>query len=172
MHKVWLIFKREYLTRVRTKGFVVATIAIPLFSIGIFAFSIFMATRKNDHSTRIAILDNAGGLASTITDGLDSKLPNGQPAFQVTKTIDRPASEEGARKELLDGVKAGTLDGYLVLPRDSAAKGAEFHTKNTGDFSLEGNLEQAVSDAVAGNFPCFPLRSCHRHTNTHTHTCQ
>ena len=148
MHKVWLIFKREYLTRVRTKGFVVATILIPVLSIGLFTFSIFMATRANDRSMRVAILDNAGGLASTIAGGLDSKLPNGQPAFQVTKTIDRPASEDGARRELLDEVKAGTLDGYLVLPKDPAAKAAEFHTKNTGDFTLEGNLEHAVSDAV------------------------
>jgi ABC-2 type transport system permease protein len=148
MRKVWLIFKREYLTRVRTKGFVLATILIPVLSIGLFAFSIFMATRQNDHPLKIVILDNAGGFADPITKGLTNTLPNGQPAFQVVKTIERPASEDETRKGLMAEVNSGTLDGYLVLPRDAVKEhAAEFHTKNTGDFSLEGNLGQAVSDA-------------------------
>jgi ABC-type Na+ efflux pump permease subunit len=31
MRKLWLIIKREYVTRVRTKGFVIATVGVPLF---------------------------------------------------------------------------------------------------------------------------------------------
>ena len=149
MHKVWIIFKREYLTRVKTKGFIVATILIPVLSAGLFGFSIYMATRQNNRTMKIGILDNAGGLADAITKGLDKKLPNGLPAIQVVKTIDRPESEMPARKELLDQVNAGTLDGYLVLPKNTeAVNTAEFHTRNTGDFSLEGALQSAVSNTI------------------------
>ncbi|HLY60084.1 MAG TPA: ABC transporter permease [Terriglobia bacterium] len=149
MHKVWIIFKREYLTRVRTKAFILATVLIPILSAGLFGFSIYMATRQNNRTMKIGIIDNAGGLADAITKGLDNKLPNGLPAFQVVKTIDRPASGEPARKEMLDQVNAGTLDGYLVLPKDAdKANTAEFHTRNTGDFSLEGAIQTAVSNTI------------------------
>ena len=37
MRKIWLVVKREYLTRVRTKGFILSTVGLPLFSVGIFA---------------------------------------------------------------------------------------------------------------------------------------
>ena len=149
MRKVWIVFKREYLTRVKTKGFIFATIAIPILSFGLFGFSIYMATRQNNRTTKIAILDSAGGLADAVAKGLNTKLPNGLPAFQVVRIIEHPASEESMRKELLDEVKKETLDGYLVLPLDTdKSNSAEFHTRNTGDFSMEGNLRTAVSLAV------------------------
>src|SRR5713226_6314132 len=92
MHKLWLVIKREYITRVRTKAFVIGTIAIPLFTIGIFAVSIFMQTQQTDHTLKIAILDDVGGLANPITRGLTTeKLKNGQPAFEVAKSVEHPA---------------------------------------------------------------------------------
>ena len=36
MRKIWLVIKREYLTRVRTKGFILSTVGLPLFSAGDF----------------------------------------------------------------------------------------------------------------------------------------
>ena len=100
MRKLWLIVKREYVTRVRTKGFVIATVGVPLFSIGLFAFSIFMATRQTDHTLKLVILDGAGGLGAPVSQGLFHKLANGQPEFSVVKIVDRPESEDQSREEL------------------------------------------------------------------------
>jgi ABC-2 type transport system permease protein len=149
VRKFWLIVKREYLTRVRTKGFVLATVLLPILSTGLFAFSIFMATRQNDRTMNITILDNSGGFADAISKSLGNTLPNGLPAFRVIKTIDRPSSEDDARKKLLAEVNAGSLDGYLVLPKNiTESKTAEYHTRNTGDFTIEETIGHAVSDAV------------------------
>jgi ABC-2 type transport system permease protein len=38
MHKLWLIIKREYITRVKTKGFVIGTLIVPLVGIGFTLF--------------------------------------------------------------------------------------------------------------------------------------
>ena len=149
MHKTWLIFKREYITRVRTKGFVIATIGIPLLTAGLMGGSIYLAVRENTRTMKIAILDDAGGFAESIAKGLDKKLPNGLPAFQVVKKIERPTSEKNARKDLMNEVNSGVLDAFLVLPKEGAeAKSAEFHARNTGDFTLEGSLARAVSNSV------------------------
>ena len=45
MRKIWLIIKREYLTRVRTKGFIIGTIIVPLIGLGLdFAGRLFGGT--------------------------------------------------------------------------------------------------------------------------------
>jgi len=151
MRKIWLVVKREFLTRVRTKGFIISTVALPLFTIAIFLVPVFMARRQADHSLKIAILDDAGGLAAGIAQGLDRKLPNGQPAFQIVRTLDKPRREEGEklRQQLRDQVSRGELDGFLVVPEEViAGKPATFHTKNTSDLTLAGSLRRAVSDAA------------------------
>jgi ABC-2 type transport system permease protein len=149
MRKLWLIVKREYVTRVRTKGFVIATVGVPLFSIGLFAFSIFVATRQTDHTLKLAILDYAGGLGATVSQGLNHKLPNGQPEFSVVRIVEQSGLDEEARNELRAAVNRGQLDAYLAIPRDVSSNGsAEFHTKNPGDLSVIEHIGRAVSDAV------------------------
>ena len=96
MRKIWLVIKREYLTRVRTKVFILSTVGLPLFSIGIFAFTMALAERKADHPVKISVLDNLGGVAPEIIRSLNEKLPDGQPRFQVVRAWDRPASPEEA----------------------------------------------------------------------------
>jgi ABC-2 type transport system permease protein len=151
MRKLWLIVKREYVTRVRSKGFVISTVALPLLSIGLFIFSIFVALHQVDHTLRLAILDGAGGLAPAIERGLDRKLSNGRPAFRVVESLERPESEEKVRGRLRSKVRSGQLDGYIVVPPGVAAgKPAEFHTKNPGNFTVTEEIDRSVSNAIIG----------------------
>jgi len=154
MNKVWLVIKREYLTRVRTKGFVIGTIAIPLFSVGIFVFSILMATRMPDRTLRIAVVDETGNLLSAIVQGLDGKLPNGQPEFSLVETLSQlsPAEAAKARQRLRKKMSEGELDGVLIVAKEVAqGKAAEFHTENPGDMRLADTIRRAVSDAVVAH---------------------
>lgn len=147
MRKIWLVIKREYITRVKSKGFVFGTVAVPLFTIGIIIVSIVLATRQVDHTLKLAIVDNAGGLAESISLNLQSdKLKNGKPEFEVTKTLDRADSEASQRNDLRAQVNNGQLDGYLLIPKDFAY--VEFHTKNAGDFMVLGPISGAVNHAV------------------------
>jgi ABC-2 type transport system permease protein len=145
MRKVWLIIKREYSTRVKTKGFVFGTVAVPVFSIGLMVFSIFIATRLTDRTVRLAIIDNAGGLSNAVAAALNVRLPNGKPEFEVVRTITQPPSEEPVRKELRAAIRSDKLDAYLVIDR---AGNAEFHTKNPSDYTLVQPITRAVHEAV------------------------
>ena len=100
MRKFWLIFKREYLTRLRSKGFILSTIALPVLSIGLMLLSVFLATRQTGRTLKIAILDNAGGVASEIARGLSEKTASGPPAFEVARTLEQPQDEQKARDEI------------------------------------------------------------------------
>jgi ABC-type Na+ efflux pump permease subunit len=42
MNKTWLIIKREYITRVRNKTFIISTFLTPLFFVGLITAVIYM----------------------------------------------------------------------------------------------------------------------------------
>ena len=45
MNKTWLIIKREYLTRVRNRTFIISTFLTPLFFVGFIGAVIFMTPK-------------------------------------------------------------------------------------------------------------------------------
>jgi ABC-2 type transport system permease protein len=147
MRKIWLIIKREYVTRVKTKGFVIGTLIVPLLGIGFTALIIFLVGHQSDQSLRFAIVDNAGGIAPLVAGGLDKKLPSGQPMFVVTETIDRPQSPGAVQDGLRARVISGALDAYLLIPKD-LSRPVELHTKNPGNYALFGPLTAALNQAL------------------------
>ncbi len=149
MRKIWLVIKREYLTRVRTKGFILSTVGLPLFSVGIFAIALALATRKADHPLRISIVDNLGGLAPQILLGLNEKLPDGQPRFQLVRAWDRPASETQAHEELTRQVRDGQVDGFLEIPKGILhGEDATLRTRNTEDYPTTRTIGRALNNAL------------------------
>jgi ABC-2 type transport system permease protein len=59
MNKTWLIIKREYLTRVQKKTFILSTILTPLLIVGLIAAVTFISVKNVDHE-KIAVVDNTG----------------------------------------------------------------------------------------------------------------
>jgi len=59
MNKIILILKREYLTRVRKRSFIVMTILGPLLMAAIVVVPIYLATRGNEMKT-VAVIDETG----------------------------------------------------------------------------------------------------------------
>ncbi|HXA75781.1 MAG TPA: ABC transporter permease [Candidatus Acidoferrales bacterium] len=147
MHKLWLIIKREYITRVKTRGFVIGTVIVPLLGVGVTLLIVFLVGHQSSQAMRIAIVDEVGGIAPSVASGLDTRLSNGQPQFNVVESIDRPADPEAMQKDLRSKINAGALDGYLVIPAD-VSHSVELHTKNAGNFSLLGPITSAVNEAV------------------------
>jgi ABC-2 type transport system permease protein len=136
------------MVRIRSKAFIFTTVGLPVFIAAIMIFSVAMATRESDHTLKIALLDDAG-FSKIIAAGFTAKLKNGQPLFQLVRTIEQPESDQKAREELADQVRRGALDCYLVVPKGVLeGKAVEFHTQNPGDFQTAAALRSAVDHAV------------------------
>jgi ABC-2 type transport system permease protein len=147
VRKLLLIIKREYLTRVKTKGFIIGTVIVPLIGLGMILLVVFLVNRGAEQAMRLTIIDNNGSLAPSVVQGLDGKLKNGQPQFVVEQTITQPPSLDSAEKDLFAQVNAGKLDGYLVIPK-STADTFELHMRNPDNFALNGPLSTAINQAV------------------------
>ena len=59
MYKIWLIIKREYLTRVTNKTFIISTILLPLFFVGFIAASTYFSIQSKEYY-KFAVNDNNG----------------------------------------------------------------------------------------------------------------
>jgi ABC-2 type transport system permease protein len=147
VRKLGLIIKREYLTRIKTKSFIIGTILVPLIGLAFCLLIIFLVNHKPTHTMRLVIVDNSGTLAQSITQGLDAKLENGQPEFNIVETIARPASPDAVQQNLRARINAEKIDAYLWIPRDPKDS-FELHMRNPDNFSLIGPLSGAVDQAV------------------------
>lgn len=59
MHKIWLIIKREYLTKVRKKTFIISTILFPILYVALIFGSTYISS-KSGKRLRIAVIDSSG----------------------------------------------------------------------------------------------------------------
>ncbi|HTD96701.1 MAG TPA: ABC transporter permease [Edaphobacter sp.] len=140
MHNVWLIAKREYLERVRTKAFLISTILIPLLMGGGIVGSIVMGGKARSTS-HITIVSKDQQLA---TD-LQSELENGKDSKM---TVDVISPGDSTTRTSLDNMLADKqLDGYLwVTPAASANDRPTFAytPRSTADISTKGSITSAL----------------------------
>jgi ABC-2 type transport system permease protein len=68
MSKIGLITKREYISRVKKKSFIIITILGPILMAGMFIVPIWLATQKDNDEKTIAIIDNSGKFKTSIDE--------------------------------------------------------------------------------------------------------
>ena len=140
MHNVWLIAKREYLERVRTKAFMISTILIPLLMGGGIIVSVMLST-KSKSTSHIAIVSRDLLLA---TD-LQKELASGKDSKMTVDVISPPVAET---RRVLDGeLAAKALDGYLwITPanRNNDRPTFAYTPRSTGDIATKGNITGAL----------------------------
>ena len=60
MDKILLIIKREYLTKVKKKAFLIATLGVPILLFGIQAGAIYLAVSDGDDHKKVQVIDESG----------------------------------------------------------------------------------------------------------------
>lgn len=152
MRKIWLVLKREYKTRVFSKGFLFSTIAIPVLFGGMMVFEAGLSHSRQARTFKIAILDETGGVSGAISEGSliaanlsVQKLPDGQPEFIIEPEAD-PASVSESRARLDGLVRGGALDGYLWMPAGADAS-PELIEGTEGLLQSSSEISHAVTNA-------------------------
>ncbi len=68
MNKIWLVIKREYLTRVRKRSFIVMTILGPILMASVFVIPMIIASFSDDEKMVVEVLDETGWFYEKFTD--------------------------------------------------------------------------------------------------------
>ena len=145
MRNVWLIAKREYLERVRTKAFIIATILIPLSLAGLGYGGGFLA-QKTKSTAHIAILSAdpvfAKELKRELEQGEDSSM-------QVEVAPLNVATRAQLNAELKDSKQQ--ITGYLqVLAPAAAGERPRFiyRGRSASDIGTDTLLKTAIAGAL------------------------
>lgn len=130
MSKIWLITRREYLTRVRNKTFILSTFLFPAVIILFIVGSVLIQTQSHSHA-RIAVIDANGYFKDYLKS--DSAI-----SFVFTPGID---TANYAQK----GCTA-----VLIIPVFPQGKTTDYRLKYKTQLSLAGtdDLKNRVNDAI------------------------
>lgn len=150
MGKIRAVMKREYLTRVRTKGFIIGTLAMPL-AIGIITVApILLMHLKSEKPKSISVVDQTGRLFPGLESTLKDTTEGGIKLYRLSKVEIYPGGLPKVRRELSEKVDKEEIDGYLVIPDDVFERNqAEFYAQNVSNFRVNEDLQGAVSKAVS-----------------------
>jgi ABC-2 type transport system permease protein len=75
MNKISIIIKREYITRVKKKSFIIMTLLAPLLMGGLILFQVLTMTSKDTNLKKIAVIDNSSAFSKSIIPDLpDAKF--------------------------------------------------------------------------------------------------
>ncbi len=159
MNKVFVVMRREFLARVRTRAFIVLTILFPVVMV---AFSVLPAllSRGANRTSRVAIVDATGdSLGVRVEAALArerlSRDSVSLPRYQVERVVAGPANLARVRDSLVarTGVShdAQSFDGVLVLTDSTLTTGRlEYLGSNTSAFEAMGQIEGTISQTMIG----------------------
>lgn len=134
MQNLWLVIKREYITRVRRKAFILATLLTPLGLALFFVVVQFIFTYENDEVQRIAVVDEGGLFDGALADdkGIYFKLTK-EPLESLKASV---------------GEKEDGYTGVLVVPAATDPLKTNFTATYYSDQKLTLSLETAINRRI------------------------
>lgn len=85
MNKIVIIIRREFLTRIKKKSFILLTILMPFIMCAVIIVPLFLANLNSDEESKIVIVDKTGHYAACFKDTLNfhfTTSPQLQPAYK------------------------------------------------------------------------------------------
>jgi ABC-2 type transport system permease protein len=166
MRNFWVIVKREYLQRVRTRSFLILTLLVPGIMTVVMMLPAKLATmgKKAEHVVVVTSTPQFGEMvrqhflsALTATDDDDESSPEANAAKPKSREqgedeyvidVDSNATE-AERTALRDKVTSQAIDGYLWLSDDAIASGkVTWTSRNMGGFGESSRLSAALNRVI------------------------
>jgi ABC-2 type transport system permease protein len=154
LEPVFVVVKREYLQRIRSKGFWIATLILPVFVGAMTVVPSLLMTKSKTHQT-VVVVDQTGKVAGDLTAKPESRPQKeryrgkaGRAEFDFRVEAPRP-DVTAQRADLDRRVLAETVDAWLWIGRDALQDGeVEYHARNVSNFITQEVLRDNVSRAV------------------------
>ena len=137
MNQLTLIMKREYLTKVRNKSFIIMTFLSPLIFVGIFALVAYLSNLNNDTVRTIYVMDESGLFSEEFVSS---------PHLQYKLIFD--SSLEDAKKD----TERDKVNGLLYIPKkeklEDFSRGITFYSEDSPSMTTMGNINRILENKV------------------------
>ena len=158
MRNVWLIAHREYVERIRTRGFLITTVMIPVIMGGFLLGSIFLGSRTAP-DIRIAVVSSDTQLALDLQTELQrQQQQTDASAMDTDESAANPHSEKKQPNIIVDAIdpgpntranldkdlESGDIDGYLWITPAAAP-----NARPTFLYTPKSSSERSVKNLLA-----------------------
>jgi ABC-2 type transport system permease protein len=150
MAKLWAVIKREYLERVRSKWFLIATLFGPIFFSAIIIVPAWLASRSKVTSDiyNIVILDATGsgfGHRLAVNIAGDSTNPTRMPTVTNVAPSGLTPAESLATRQVMDN----TRNGYVVIDQQTlAGEAARYAGRNATSIADMERIKTAIRETI------------------------
>lgn len=133
--QVSLVLKREYLTRVRSKGFIAATLLVPIGIIAIYGIGFLVIIWESDVSYEVGIVDRTGSVVNQIVE----RSPD-----SYTDVTDLQVDS------LRSMIQSGDLTGYITITEENIEenKSLELIYSGSGGLTLLSTVRSDMRDVI------------------------
>lgn len=138
MNKILLIAKREFLSRVQKKTFLLTTILLPLIIFGFYALIIYFSVKPGD-KTNIAVVDNAHLFNGKIDGDNDIQF-----RFLQNETV----------ASLTEKVKKEEYSGYIFIPNNTTSSykdSIQVVTEKSAGLITRENIKDLINKRLEEN---------------------
>ncbi|MGH9481972.1 MAG: ABC transporter permease, partial [Terriglobales bacterium] len=148
--KFLTIVKRELLSRVRTKGFLVFTFGIPLVGAGFIYMEYAIIRASQNVSSQVAVVDLSHHVYPALLQALGAKKSDSSGGKFETRMVDAtPQTLAAVEGNLRAQVLEKKVDGYLVIPADVLrTRAADYHALNAAAVGVRQSLQDYLAQAV------------------------
>jgi ABC-2 type transport system permease protein len=151
VNKSWIIVKREFLTRVKTKGFIFGTFVAPLFMIALIVLPTVFMQMSPEAETSISVADFTGRLKPYLDEDIAENHSGKDKAVYRLTQVPVDSSTLDSLKVMMNGeILDGKTNVFLVIPADVFETNRfELYAKNVGNFHLNESLNGMVTAVVS-----------------------
>lgn len=136
MNKFWIILSHTYLSRLKSKAFIITTVITLALILGLTNFQKItdLFTDGEKQADNIAVIDQTGELYNR----LDASVGTYKDVFLLE-------SFKGSDQEAMEAVKSGKYKGYLKLSyNQNHTPEATYYAMQVAETNISGKLQQAV----------------------------
>ena len=150
-NKIVTVIKREYTTRVKSKGFVVSLLLMPVLMCGLVFLSSFLAIMEDrtKDMRKLAVVDETGKIFTEMQAAIAGHSTFQHKGELVYQIHEESATTEEERAALRERINTKDLYAYLEIPEDAFASGeVRFYARTATNFEVQNALRRIISDIV------------------------
>ncbi|MBM4130862.1 ABC transporter permease [bacterium] len=146
MNRILTIVAREYLERVRSKGFVIGTVLGPALMSMFILIPMLTADKGGDSARTIAVIDQTGIVRGPLAEALQD---DGRKGLTLEPVAVGPEGLEAAVGAVKRMILDGAVHSGLVIPADFVATGqASFYNKSVSSLVVKDEMLRPALNRV------------------------
>jgi ABC-2 type transport system permease protein len=151
LDKTLVIARREYLARIRSKGFWISTLVLPLVLTGLFSLPV-LVLMKSTARLEAVIVDETGRIGAGLAERLSGAEAEAREPNLVrvdAKVVGVEADPEAQRAALDRRLLGEEIDAWIWIGREGLAENrVEYHARNVSNTLTQDVIEDAISAEV------------------------